>query len=80
MSNFTLSKNEKTITVYTLPDGFFVEVDRGAETTEFYIGHKDYGVKAEMFEVMSKDIASEEELIFANAEEHMASYRDEYMD
>ena len=80
MSNFTRSKNEKTITIYTLPDGFFVEVDRSAETTECYMGHKDYGVKAEMFGVLSKDVESEEELILANAEEHMASCRDEYMD
>ena len=33
-----------------------------------------------MFGALNKDIASEEELILANAEEHMASYRDEYMD
>lgn len=80
MNDFILSKNDKTITAYTLPDGFFVEVEHVADITEFYIGHKDYGVKVEMFGVPSKDVVSEEELIIANAEEHMVPYRNEYMD
>lgn len=79
-NNFTLPKYEKAITVYSLPDGFIVEVEKGSEYTDFYISHRNYGVKSLMFGLCNCDIGSEEEIILANAEECMDLYREEFMD
>ena len=78
-NNGVLAKHEKTITVYALWDGFCVDVDRGVEDTEFYIYHKCYGIKSMMFGLRNCDMWSEEEMILANAEEHMEFYREDYM-
>ena len=52
MKNFSesdIKKDVKSITVYTLPNGYIIEADKGEEITDFYIYHKDYGVKMLMF-------------------------------
>lgn len=78
--NGILEKREKTITVYTLGGGFFVEVDKDPEVTDFYIYHEQYGVKSLMFGLPTCNVHSEEAFILANAEKEIELYRDEYMD
>ena len=40
-----IKKYVRTITAYTLPYGFIIEADQSEEVTDFYIYHKDYGIK-----------------------------------
>ena len=77
---FKLPKYEKTITVYPLPDGFFIEVIRGEEETDFYICHKNNSIKLLMFGLRNCDKWCEEEMVLTNAEEYMEFYREDYMD
>ena len=78
--NSILEKHEKTIAVYTLGGGFFVEADKGPEVTDFYIYHERYGVKSLMFGLLNRDVHSEEAFILANAEDQIRFYCEEYMD
>ena len=75
-----MKKYQKTITVYELHDGFMVEVHREKEFSEFYIYHKAYGIKTLMFGVCDCDKVAEEQIIEANAEDHMNVYKAEYFD
>ena len=74
------NKYVKTITVYTLPSGFIIEADKGEEVTDFYIYHRDYGVKMLMFGLCNYDASEQEEILYANAPRYMDIYKDEYMD
>ena len=83
MKNFSESdtkKDVKSITVYTLPNGYIIEADKGEEITDFYIYHKDYGVKMLMFGLCNYDASEQEEILYANAPRYMDIYKDEYMD
>ncbi len=73
------NKYVKTITAYTLPSGFIVEADKGEEVTDFYIYHKDYGVKMLMFGLCNYDMDEQEDILYANALRYMDIYKDEYM-
>lgn len=75
-----IKKYVKTITVYTLPSGFIIEADKGEEVTDFYIYHRDYGVKMLMFGLCNYDASEQEEILYANAPRYMDIYKDEYMD
>lgn len=61
------NKYVKTITAYTLPSGFIIEADKGEEVTDFYIYHRDYGVKMLMFGLCNYDASEQEEILYANA-------------
>ena len=74
------NKYVKTITAYTLPYGFIIEADKCEEVTDFYIYHKDYGIKMLMFGLCNYDTAEQEEILYANAPQYMDIYKDEYMD
>lgn len=83
MKNFSesdIKKDVKSITVYTLPNGYIIEADKGEEITDFYIYHKDYGVKMLMFGLCNYDASEQEEILYANAPRYMDIYKDEYMD
>lgn len=78
-----MKKYKKTITVYELNDGFIVEVyrdeDENGIDSEFYLHHKDYGVKMLMFEI-SNYMASDENIILETVDEHIEIYKEEYFD
>ena len=79
-NNNNMKKFKKTITVYNLGQGFFVEVYKGAEETKFYIYNENYGIKSLMFGLPSRDIHSVETLILSNAEKQIRIYSEMYMD
>ena len=74
-----IKKYVRTITVYTLPSGFIIEADKGEEVTDFYIYHRDYGVKMLMFGLCNYDMDEQEDILYANALRYMDIYKDEYM-
>ena len=83
MKNFSesdIKKDVKSITVYTLPNGYIIEADKGEEITDFYIYHKDYGVKMLMFGLCNYDPAELEDILYTSASRYMDIYKDEYMD
>ena len=73
-----LKKTEKTITVYTLVDGFTVEVERNDDITDFYMCNSKYYSKMYMFGIPNCPPAFEAELIMANAEDYMRFYTEQY--
>ena len=73
-----LKKTEKTITVYTLVDGFTVEVETNDEVADFYMRKAVYGIKMYMFGIPNCPTAVEEALIIANAEDYMGFYTEQY--
>lgn len=74
------NKYVKTITAYTLPYGFIIEADQSEEVTDFYIYHKDYGIKMLMFGICNCDVAEQDEIVRANATQYMLIYTENYMD
>lgn len=75
-----MKKHQKTITIYDLRDNFFVEVHPAGDTSDFYIGHAEYGVKLLMFSIEAPDEASVDQLIESNADEYIAIYTDDFID
>ena len=75
-----MKKYQKTITVYELDGGFFVEVCKEDDVVDFFLCHKNYGVKAHMFGLCDFYGMTEEELVLANIAEHIAFYKAEYFD
>ena len=73
-----LKKTEKTIIVYTLVDGFTVEVETNDEVADFYMRKAGYGIKMYMFGIPNCPMAVEEALIIANAEDYMRFYTEQY--
>ena len=71
---------QKTITVYELDGGFFVEVSKQDDVVEFFLCHKNYGVKSHMFGLCEFYGMTEEELVLANIAEHIAFYKAEYFE
>ena len=86
----SIKKVETKITTYQLTDNFFVEaqeiVSAGEEDINFWIYHKQYGVKSLMVGLKKSDIQKEcfESAVMDWAEslakEHMNFYYEEYMD
>lgn len=73
-----MNKYEKTITVYTLPFGFKVEVEKNEEISEFYISHKDYGDKMYMFSLSNCDTTEQDNIVSSNAIEYMELFLKQY--
>ena len=76
-----VKKCKKTITVYTMPDGSVIEAYKHKNTTEFYIHHKDYGIKMFMFGFCSNncDEAKQEEIVYENFIKFVSKYESEWM-
>ena len=74
-----MKKYEKTITVYTLPFGFKVEVEKNEELSEFYISHNDYGVKMHMFGLLNCDISDLDDIVASNVIQYIALYHQQYI-
>jgi hypothetical protein len=75
-----MKKYQKTITIYELPDGFMAEVHRAEALSEFYISHKRYGIKVQMFGLFTCDSETEEHILEANVAEYIALYKQDYFD
>lgn len=71
---------KKTITVYDVGNGFFVETGITDDVTEFYLYHKDYGVKSFMFGINHFSFMSEEQLIESNLSTYVELYKNDYFD
>lgn len=74
-----MKKYEKTITVYTLPYGFKVEVERNEELSAFYISHNDYGVKMLMFGLLNFDASEQDDIVASTVIQYMGIYQQQYM-
>ena len=75
-----MKKYQKTITVYELDGGFFVEVSKDEDVTHFYLGHKKYVIKDCMLGACDFYAMTEEELVLANVAEYIALYKHDYFD
>jgi len=73
-------KHQKTITVYELDGGFFVEVGKQDDSVDFYLCHRNYGVKLLMFGYCDFYGMTEEDLILENVDEFIAFYKAEHFD
>ena len=78
MKNFEITKYQKSVTVYVLPDDFSVEVERNGDLTEFYLINKVYGDKMYMFGLADCSGKSEEDIIMANVEEYIEYFFERY--
>lgn len=77
-----MKKADVKITVYKMEDDFFVEVYQNDDIIEFWIYHRNYGIKSFMFGIPEKYINEEnsiENLIKGNFEEQKDFYIQEYM-
>ena len=74
-----MKKFQKTITAYEFPNGFIVEISKKEDYTEFWIYHKGYGIKDMMFGIPNEFEAAHEEIMFANVQQHMDYYEEEFM-
>lgn len=71
---------KKTITAYDVGKGFFVETGTIDNVTEFYLCHKNYGVKSLMFGVNDFNFMNEEQLIESNLSTYIDLYKEDYFD
>ena len=78
MKNFEITKYQKSVTVYVLPDDFSVEVERNGDLTEFYLVNKAYGDKMHMFSLASCYGETVEDIIEANIEEYIEYFFEQY--
>lgn len=74
-----MKKYQKTITVYELDGGFFVEVSSQKGATELYLHHKDYGVKTLMYGFQESGEV-DEELMLSNIDEYIDDYKEQFFD
>ena len=78
---FSLTKTtQKTITVYEFSNGFYAEVHKEEGLTEFYISHKDYGVKDLAFGILGLNENYEEGILLGNIEKMISSYKEQFFD
>ena len=86
----SIKKVETKITTYQITDNFFVEAQEivfaGEEIIEFWIYHKQYGVKSSMIGIKKSYIPADcfeptlMDLIERQAKEHMRLYHKNHMD
>jgi hypothetical protein len=80
-----LNKIAREITTYALEDelsGFFVDVENdvsGNGYINFFLYHKNCGIKDLMFGIPQVGAKDVEDFIVANVEEYIESYKEEYM-
>lgn len=80
-----IKKTEKTITAYEGGSGHIIEVIKEGDTVEFWISHKDYGVKSFMFGFHEADLKETLDdyisLFFLyEVEDYIRDYDEEYAD
>ena len=80
MKNFEITKYQKSVTVYVLPDDFSVEVERNGDLTEFYLSNNAFGDKMYMFGLANGDVETVEDIIASNAEEYIEYFFEQYGD
>lgn len=79
-----MKKLKRKYAAFDLGDGFVLEIIGNDERTEYYISHKDYGVKSmvsgvdEPFEKCLNELAND--LVNTDYSEEIEFYREEYMD
>lgn len=79
--NICLTKTyQKTIIVYEFSGGFCAEIRKEGNITEFYISHKDYGVKDFAFGLVDLHESDEEWILLGNIETMISSYKEEFFD
>lgn len=80
MKNYSKKYNKK-ILVYEIKYDFIVEVikDDKDNTSEFWLYHKDYGIKMFMYGIEC-DEKEYEELIFSDINSYINIYKKEYME
>ena len=73
----TMKKATYKTTRFDLENGYFVEVIKEAETVEFYLLNKEYGIKYFMFGFHEDTAPSEKwaEIIEANADSEIELYK-----
>ena len=77
-----MKKADVKITVYEMKDNFFVEVYKNNDIFEFWIYHRNYGIKEFMFGIPEKYFNKGntiEHLIKSNFERQKDFYIQEYM-
>ena len=78
MKNFEITKYQKSVTVYVLPDDFSVEVERNGDLTEFYLSNNAFGDKMYMFGLADCYGETVEDIISANVEEYIEYFFEQY--
>lgn len=74
-------KIEKKIDTYQIMKDYFVEVSEDNDgIVDFYLYHKNYGIKELMFGVHKKDISDIRQLILDNAEDYILNYIESYIE
>ncbi len=83
-----MKKLNRKYAAFELPDGFVLEIVEGEcmgeKCTDYYISHKDYGIKSHCFGVQApfdeclKEL--ENDLVDTDYSEYMDDYREEFMD
>ena len=77
-----MKKADVKITVYEMKDDFFVEVYKNNDIFEFWIYHRNYGIKEFMFGLPEKyfnEINTIENLIKGNFDDYKKTYIKNYM-
>ena len=77
-----MKKADVKITVYEMEDDFFVEAYPNDDIIEFWIYHRNYGIKSFMFGIPEKYFNKGntiEHLIKGNFTEYKSSYIQDYM-
>lgn len=71
---------KRTVTIYELDNGFCVDAVKDGNVTEFYLYHKEYGVKSLIFGLCDVDEATEVSIVEGINEEDFIDYLTEYGD
>lgn len=81
MSYTIIAKSTKTVDVYRLDEGFYVEVStsESSDFAEYYLCHHDLAVKEFMFGIPSDSDLRPEELILGNAADYIDAFIEQYM-
>ena len=74
-----MKKFQKTITVYELGEGFFTEVSKQGNLTEFYLYHEDFGIKELIFGLEDLNESEWDDQI-PEIEFYIDSYKEAYME
>lgn len=73
-------KTNVEIKRYDLENGFIVDVEKSDEWADFWLNHKDYGIKQFMFELYNCDESEYESIIEFNVDEFINIYKKDYFD
>lgn len=78
---------KKNIEVFEFEEeykGFFIEIHEEEEKIEYYIGHKEYGIKEMMFGIPKDPMQNQMDLnyrmICASADAYTRYYKEKFMD